>query len=82
MCIHTGVYCVYIDTYKARSSLEADKRFTEDEVKRLHPQRKKVATDEWKSTVYACKCNYDDNRWFILVSCTKALQTEQLRQFH
>lgn len=52
----------------SRSRLEADPRLSPADVKRLHPERKQVAMDEWSQSIHACRCEYTDNRWLQLPS--------------
>eukprot|EP00927_Polykrikos_kofoidii_P060376 TRINITY_DN55372_c0_g1_i1.p1 TRINITY_DN55372_c0_g1~~TRINITY_DN55372_c0_g1_i1.p1 ORF type:complete len:667 (+),score=67.72 TRINITY_DN55372_c0_g1_i1:88-2088(+) len=65
----------------SQSRFEADPRLTADDINRLHPQRNKVATDQWTQSVYACQCEYTDNRWFQIASfMTSGRPTQML--FH
>eukprot|EP00927_Polykrikos_kofoidii_P037545 TRINITY_DN31719_c0_g1_i1.p1 TRINITY_DN31719_c0_g1~~TRINITY_DN31719_c0_g1_i1.p1 ORF type:complete len:636 (+),score=72.42 TRINITY_DN31719_c0_g1_i1:123-2030(+) len=45
------------------SRFEADPRLTRVDRQRLHPEGSRLASTEFTQTVYACKCEYTDNRW-------------------
>jgi len=51
--------------------LQEDPRLEKKEVERLHALRNTKRTQEFQQTVYACRCNYADNRWISLLSTIK-----------
>eukprot|EP00933_Yihiella_yeosuensis_P081805 TRINITY_DN9548_c0_g1_i1.p1 TRINITY_DN9548_c0_g1~~TRINITY_DN9548_c0_g1_i1.p1 ORF type:complete len:619 (-),score=83.62 TRINITY_DN9548_c0_g1_i1:72-1658(-) len=49
---------------------QADERLTEENLKRIHFQDPKSldAVRKWEQSLKSCRCDYSDNRWFLLLS--------------
>jgi len=53
---------------KAKATLEKDPRESQRDLARLHPERDHQRNVEFMQVAKSCRCNYVNNRWFLLLS--------------